>query len=431
MVKDECYIMFKTGPAPLAPVPFKKFAMKYAIVPVIVLLAAGLFSACSKKSSSGGSGQTTTPPVVPSITINSISQVRDTTTAGNSYNFAVTLNQQTTDSVTVQYQTADSSAYAGTDYTAASGTLIFAPGSSVGVIKVSVTPSKLRSANTAFLVKLSNPANATLTTTEGVGTIQNQGNNLGTDTTGYQTPTSYVGYKLTWADEFTESGINTNYWQYDIGNSGWGNSELECYTDSNATIQNGMLVITAKQQTVTYNGVTSSYTSSRMNTGGKFSFQYGRVDIRAKIPVGPGMWPALWFLGSNIGTVPWPGCGETDLMELVGSNPHLVTGSIHWLQGNGAEGTLNNTYTLPNGADYSQKFHVFSLVWTATQITMYVDDLQYMTESSSSISSGNWPFNQPQFMIFNVAVGGDWPGPPTSQTVFPESMYVDYVRVFQ
>lgn len=385
---------------------------------------------CSKSGSGGGSQQPKTPAVIPAISINNVTQVRDTSVS-SSYTFAVTLNQQTTDTVMVNYTTADSSAFAGKDYTAASGTLTFLPGSSVGVIRVSVAPSNLRAANSVFLVRLSGPVNGTLTTASGDGIIENQGNNLGSDTTGYQTPVSYVGYKQLWSDEFNESTVNTNYWQYDLGNGGWGNNELECYTDSNAIVANGYLQIQAKKQTVVYNGVTSNYTSTRMNTAGKFSFQYGRVDIRAKLPVQPGMWPALWFLGNDFGTAGWPGCGETDLMELVGSNPHLVTGSIHWLQANNAEGTLNNTYTLPNGADFSQKFHVFSLVWTPTQISMYVDDLLYMTESSTSISSGTWPFNQPQFLIFNVAVGGDWPGPPTAQTTFPESMYVDYVRVFQ
>ena len=385
-------------------------------------LAAAIFALACQKSGSGGGSQQKTSAVIPAISINNVTQVRDTS-ATSTYIFAVSLSQQTTDTVTIQYQTADSSAFAGKDYTAASGSLVFLPGNSVQALKISVTPSNLRSANTIFLVKLS--------TTEGDGIIQNEGNNLGTDTTGYQTPTSYVGYNLAWSDEFTESAINTNYWQYDLGNGGWGNDELECYTDSNASIANGYLVIQAKQQTVTYNGVTSNYTSSRMNTAGKFSFQYGRVDIRAKLPVQPGMWPALWFLGNDFGSVGWPACGETDLMELVGSNPHLVTGSIHWLEAGNQEGTLNNTYILPNGADYSQKFHVFSLVWTPAQISMYVDDMLYMTESSSSISSGTWPFNQPQFLIVNVAVGGDWPGSPTAATVFPESMYVDYVRVFQ
>lgn len=395
-----------------------------------ICLAGALFALSCSKSGSNGGGQSKTPALIPTIGINSITQVRDTSNA-STYTFAVTLSQQTTDTVSVTYATADSSAFAGQDYTAASGTLTFTPGNSVGVIKVTVTPSNLRSANTIFLVKLSNPVNGTLSTPEGDGIIENQGNNLGSDTTGYQTPTSYVGYKLLWSDEFNESTVNTNYWQYDLGNGGWGNNELECYTDSNATVANGYLQIQAKQQTVVYNGATSNYTSTRMNTAGKFSFMYGRVDIRAKLPVAPGMWPALWFLGNDFGTAGWPACGETDLMELVGSDSHLVTGSIHWLEGNGQEGTLNNTYTLPNGADYSQKFHVFSLVWTAAQITMYVDDIPYMSESNTSISSGTWPFNQTQFMIFNVAVGGDWPGSPTAQTVFPQSMYVDYVRVFQ
>lgn len=399
--------------------------MKY-----VFFAGALLALSCSKSGSGGGGQKQTTPAVVPAISINNVTQVRDTA-AASTFTFAVTMNQQTTDTVTVSYATADSSAFAGKDYTATSGTLTFLPGSSVGVIKVQVAPGNLRAANTIFLVRLSSPVHGTLTTASGDGIIENQGNNLGPDTTGYQTPVSYVGYKLVWSDEFTESAVNTNYWQYDLGNGGWGNNELECYTDSNAIVANGYLQIQAKKENVVYNGVTSNYTSSRMNTAGKFSFEYGRVDIRAKLPVQPGMWPALWFLGNDFGTAGWPGCGETDLMELVGSNPHLVTGSIHWLQGNNAEGTLNNTYTLPGGADYSQKFHVFSLVWTPAQITMYVDDMAYMTVSSTSISSGTWPFNQPQFMIFNVAVGGDWPGPPTAQTTFPETMYVDYVRVFQ
>src|SRR6185437_1427983 len=393
---------------------------------LIAIAGALLALSCSK---SGGSLPKTSA-IIPAISINNVTQARDTAVA-STYTFAVSLSQQTTDTVTVSYATADSSAFANTDYTPSSGTLTFLPGNSVGVVKVTVKPSNLRAANSIFLIKLTNPVNSTLSTPEGNGIIENQGNNLGSDTTGYQTPSSYVGYKPLWSDEFNESTVNTNYWQYDLGNGGWGNQELECYTDSNATIAGGYLQIQAKRQNVVYNGVNSSYTSTRMNTAGKFSFEYGRIDIRAKLPVAPGMWPALWFLGNDFGTAGWPGCGETDLMELVGSNPHLVTGSIHWLEGNGQEGTLNNTYTLPGGADYSQKFHVFSLVWTKTQITMYVDDIPYMSQSSTSISSGTWPFNQPQFLIMNVAVGGNWPGSPTAQTVFPQSMYVDYVRVFQ
>lgn len=398
------------------------------LVLAALLSGSALLDACAKSGSHSGGGNPS--PNIPAITISSVTQPRDTVNS-SVFSFAVTLNQQPTDTVTVAYTTADSSAFAGSDYTAASGTVSFLPGTSIASIKVTVTPSNLRAPNSAFKVMLSNPVHATLATAQAAGVIENQGNNLGSDTTGYQTPVSYIGYKPLWSDEFTESTVNTNYWQYDLGNSGWGNNELECYTDSNATLANGFLTINVRQQNVTYNGVTSHYTSTRMNTAGKFAFQYGRVDIRAKLPVQPGMWPALWFLGNNFGTAGWPGCGETDLMELIGSNPHQVVGSIHWLQANGQEGTLNNTYTLPGGADFSQKFHVFSLVWTATQITMYVDDLPYMSESKTSISSGTWPFDQPQFLIMNCAVGGNWPGPPTGQTTFPESMIIDYVRVFQ
>ena len=394
-----------------------------------LLALASILCACGK-SASGGGGNKSTPPTLPVISISSVTQVRDTV-SGSTFTFAIDLNQQATDTVTVAYQTADSSAVAGVDYSMASGTVTFTPGNTLASIKVNVTPSNVRACNSAFRVLLSSAVNGTLKTPEAVGVIENQGNNLGSDPTGYQTPTSYIGYNAVWSDEFNESTVNTNYWQYDLGNSGWGNNELECYTDSNATLAGGFLTINVRKENVVYNGVTSNYTSTRMNTEGKFSFQYGRVDIRAKLPVQPGMWPALWFLGNNIGTAGWPSCGETDLMELIGTNPNQVVGSIHWQQANGQEGTLNNSYTLPAGADYSQQFHVFSLIWTPTQITMYVDDLPYMSESNTSISSGKWPFNQPQFLIMNCAVGGNWPGPPTAQTTFPEAMIVDYVRVFQ
>lgn len=399
-----------------------------------VLLSMCLFmTACSKSGGSGGSTPITTPAVVPSISITNVNQVRDTTATSN-FTFAVILSSSTTDTVKVNYATVDSSAFAGKDYTAVSGTLVFAPGTTLGVVNVPVLSNNLRAANQVFYVLLSKPVNATITGNgEGVGTIQNLGNNLGTDTSGYSTPASYAGYNLLWSDEFTEASVNTNYWNYDIGNSGWGNNELECYTSSsnNSFISNGCLVISALQQPIVYNGISSNYTSARLNTSGKFSFQYGRMDIRAKLPVAPGMWPALWMLGSNFSTAGWPACGETDLMELVGSNPKQVTGSIHWqMAGSSGEGTINNTYNL-TGTDFSQKFHVFTLIWQLNQIQMYVDDILYMTANSSNITSGSWPFNQPQFLIFNVAVGGNWPGPPTGATIFPQNMYIDYVRVFQ
>jgi beta-glucanase (GH16 family) len=142
------------------------------------------------------------------------------------------------------------------------------------------------------------------------------------------------------------------------------------------------------------------------------------------------MWPALWMLGSNISSVPWPGCGETDIMELVGSNPQQVVGSLHWQQQGGSEGTYNNNYSL-SGQDFSQQFHVFSIIWANNSVQFLVDDHVYVNGGLSNVTSGTYPFNSPFFFIFNVAVGGDWPGPPDGTTVFPQRMFVDYVRVFQ
>ncbi len=142
------------------------------------------------------------------------------------------------------------------------------------------------------------------------------------------------------------------------------------------------------------------------------------------------MWPALWMLGANFGTAGWPGCGETDIMELIGKNPSQVVGSMHWKQGDGTEGTFNNSYNL-SSQDFSKQFHVFSLIWAQDTVQFLVDDHLYVNGSSQNVSTGVYPFNSPFFFIFNVAVGGDWPGSPDGTTVFPQRMFVDYVRVFQ
>jgi beta-glucanase (GH16 family) len=138
----------------------------------------------------------------------------------------------------------------------------------------------------------------------------------------------------------------------------------------------------------------------------------------------------LWMLGSNFGQAGWPACGETDIMELIGTNPKQVVGSYHWKQTGGAEGTINNTYSLAS-QDFSQQFHVFSLIWAQDSLQMLVDDQVYVSTNVQAIGSAVYPFNASSFFIFNVAVGGDWPGPPDNTTVFPQRMFVDYVRVFQ
>ena len=249
--------------------------------------------------------------------------------------------------------------------------------------------------------------------------------------TGYTTPESYEGYGLTWSDEFSGTDINTNYWGFDIGGNGWGNNELQYYTNRNAYLKDGMLVIRAQQES--YSG--RNYTSARLKTQGKQNFQYGRIDIRARMPEGQGIWPALWMLGKNITEVSWPYCGEVDIMEMVGGGSgkdNRVLGTAHWNVG-GLTTDYSPTYfgsTKSMPENLSNNFHVYSIVWDSNRIKWYIDDVQYhimSIDDSASLAA----FQKEFFFIFNIAVGGNLPGNPNTSTVFPQRLLVDYVRVFQ
>ena len=376
-------------------------------------------TACSKSGRSSGP--------LPTVKISDVSQPRQR--AASAFRFYVDLNASSTQSVTVNYSTEAGTAKTPTDFTAVSGTLTFPAGQTELYIDVPVTGDSLRKDDQQFYVQLSSPVNCTLGDAKATGTLGNtDGTYLPTDGTGYSTPLSYPGYTLAWHDEFDGSALNTQDWNYEQGGSGWGNHELENYTNrlQNVFVSAGNLIIEARKES--YGG--NDYTSGRLTTYNKQQFTYGRIDIRAKLPVSKGMWPALWMLGSNISTVPWPGCGETDIMELIGTNPKQVVGSMHWKQQDGATGTYNNAYSL-SSQDFSQEFHVFSVIWKKDSLQFLVDDHAYVNGSISNVSSGTYPFNNPFFFIFNVAVGGDWPGSPDGTTVFPQRMFVDYVRVFQ
>lgn len=390
----------------------------------IVILCMFFFISCSK----GGGSPAPSPVVKPTLTIVDLTQARDNKLTTN-FRFFVNLDKSSTSAVTVDYATSSGTAIANNDFTAVSGTLTIPANQTLGYIDVPVRGDSLRQPDQTFYVQLSNPTNAIIGGTgKATGTIQNTGTYFPSDTAGYTSPLTYPGYTLVWNDEFNGSTINTADWNFETGGNGWGNNELEYYTNSanNAYTSNGNLVIEARKETIGSN----NYTSARMTTQNKKVFTYGRIDIRAKLPVAAGMWPALWMLGTNISTVNWPTCGETDIMELVGSAPQKVVGSIHWAQANGTSGTINNSYSLTSG-DFSQMFHVFSLVWKQNSIQILVDGITYMSSNNTNITSGTWPFNAPSFLIFNVAVGGDWPGAPPASTVFPQRMLVDYVRVFQ
>ena len=245
-----------------------------------------------------------------------------------------------------------------------------------------------------------------------------------------------ASYQLVWSDEFDGANGSTPdaaKWAIQTGGNGWGNHELEYYTNRPANVQvaNGNLVITAvKEEYTGSDGVSRHYTSARMQTKGLFAQQYGRFEASIKIPRGQGMWPAFWMLGNNIDTVNWPACGEIDIMENIGKETSIVHGTLH-APGYTPAG-VTASYTLPAGKLFADDYHLFAVEWEPQQIRFYVDSNLYATKTPADApSTSPWPFQQPFFILLNLAVGGDWPGNPDDTTQFPQQMLVDYVRVYE
>lgn len=244
-------------------------------------------------------------------------------------------------------------------------------------------------------------------------------------------------WSLIWQDEFDGpdgSALDSTKWVMETGGSGWGNNELEYYTNRllNAHIENGALVIKALQETFTGpDGVTRNFTSARLKTQGKFSLTFGRIEARLKIPFGQGIWPAFWTLGTDINQVGWPTCGEMDIMENIGREPSTVHGTIHGPGYSGANG-IGAAYSLSIGQRFADDFHTFAIEWEPNVIRFYVDGLLYNTITPANLpANSSWVFAHPFFILLNVAVGGFWPGNPDASTIFPQTMTVDYVRVYQ
>jgi beta-glucanase (GH16 family) len=244
--------------------------------------------------------------------------------------------------------------------------------------------------------------------------------------------------QLVWDDEFNQalsSGPDPAKWGYDLGVGtppGWGNDELETYTNSrdNSLIVADAAATDGKALAIRAQYQNGTYTSARILTASTFSFTYGRLEARAKVPSGVGCWPAFWALGANNATVGWPACGEIDVMEWVGQSPSHIKGSLH-ATGYSGGNSLNADSVLPNNASYSDAYHVFAVDWYPDQIVFSMDGAVYEVRKKSDIPAGSaWPFDAPFFIILNFAVGGDWPGPPNSSTVFPQDYRVDYVRVY-
>ncbi|TWO34033.1 glycoside hydrolase family 16 protein [Seonamhaeicola sediminis] len=251
-----------------------------------------------------------------------------------------------------------------------------------------------------------------------------------------ETQTVATFSELVMADEFdTDGAPNSAIWNYDIGDgtanglpAGWGNGELQYYTDrsDNVTVQNGVLIITAKEESFG----NSDYTSARLLTKGKFEQTYGRFEARIRLPNGKGLWPAFWLLGDDSnGTEIWPQIGEIDIMEYVGDEPSTVFGTVHGPGYAGGE-SVSKSYKLDNDR-FDNRFHIFGIEWGPDYINWYVDDVLYNQLTPEDVP-GEWVFNRgPFYIILNVAVGGALPGNPNEETVFPQTMLVDYIRVYK
>ncbi|MCX6121251.1 MAG: glycoside hydrolase family 16 protein [Ignavibacteriales bacterium] len=232
------------------------------------------------------------------------------------------------------------------------------------------------------------------------------------------------GWKLVWNDEFNGSSLDLTKWQYEVNGNGGGNHELEYYTagTSNSYVANGSLVICAKRE----NYLGKQYTSARINTHGLGDWKYGRFEIRAQLPFGKGLWPAIWMLPTDYVYGRWPKSGEIDIMECLGDNTWKVYGTIHFADSFGNHAQSGGSYSLPiDSASFAGGFHVLAIEWDSTSIQWSVDGNQYYSVNRST------PFDQRFHLVLNVAIGGDWPGSPNEFTTFPQTMIVDYVRVYQ
>lgn len=377
---------------------------------LIALTVALVVTSCKKEKSE---------PLLPELTFSGTEIIEGNTgTKMASINF--TLSKVSAKDVTFTVFTKDATAKEGIDYTGLAATEItIAAGETSKVVNITTTTDTDMELNKYFELQTENATNAVLKNSSAKITIRDDDTYTPeTVADGYITPATYNGMDLVWSDEFNGTQLNSEFWKFDLGGNGWGNNELETYTNSenNVFVQNGYLNIKAIKDG-------NSYTSGRILTSGKKEFKYGRIDIRAKLPNGKGIWPALWMLGSNISTVNWPACGEIDIMELLGHEPNKVYGTIHWDEG--GHKSSGSSYVLPSG-DFSQNFHIYTLFWQEGSMTVYVD---YQKVCQYTFSGNT--FNSKFFFIMNVAVGGSWPGNPDNTTIFPQTMLVDYIRVFQ
>ncbi|NNE29182.1 MAG: glycoside hydrolase family 16 protein [Saprospiraceae bacterium] len=241
------------------------------------------------------------------------------------------------------------------------------------------------------------------------------------------------GYSLLWSEEFNEQIIDATKWNYETGDGtdyglppGWGNSELQLYTEnsdnSGITSDEDLSVLQIQAQSDGSGG----YSSAKLTSQSLFSMRFGRIDVKAKLPNGQGIWPAIWLLGDNVTEIPWPGCGEIDIMEMLGHDPARIYSTLHFTNDENRHGEIQEPRDAL-GSNFHEAYHVFSLDWTPESLNFSLDGIQYQ---QVGIQDDMKEFLRSFYLILNVAVGGNWPGDPDDTTTFPQSMYVDYVRVF-
>ncbi len=346
--------------------------------------------------------------------------------------FPVSFNRAFNKDITIHYKTADGIAKAGIDYEAVTnGSIVIPAGKTSGNIVIKVIGNDIREADKTFTVELLSSDYGVILRNSATGYIRNDDNTIKIATTGYEAATSYDGYTLEWQDEFTDR-VDPDIWWNQNGDGcpdlcGWGNNESQYYTDrsSNIFIQDGHLVIEARPEN--YQG--KSYTSSKILTTGKKAMRYGRIDIRAQLPYGQGIWPAFWMMPEESKYGGWPSSGEIDIMEMVGHQSNMVHGTVHYGPG---PSSIHQTssHVKAGGGIFNDDFNVFSLVWKEDELIWLVNDQEFKRITPDQLDGQFWPFNEYFYLIINFAVGGNWPGYPDATTLFPQWLVVDYVRYY-
>lgn len=234
-----------------------------------------------------------------------------------------------------------------------------------------------------------------------------------------------IPFTLVWEDDFEGDALNLDDWNFELGDGcdygicGWGNQELQRYTDKNHTVADGLLTIRIEKG--------NFYTSTRITTKAKKEFQYGKIEARIKLPQGDGLWPAFWMLGNDIDTNSWPACGEIDIMEFVGRMPGIVHHSLHTTSSSGA--TINTKKVLVSNLE--DAFHVYGIEWSSEAIDFFVDGKLQYTYAPGTNNPDYWPFDKPFYLLLNAAVGGNFGGSVTNEDIFPQQFQIDYIRVYQ